>query len=399
MPIRATRRGGERIPLGGRYDVLVCGASFGGLAAARELAGSGADVLLVDRYEIGERSTSACGIPTDWLRALGLMEIELQRFGELVVHTPGARTVLDLPYTFSTFNYDEMCALLWRDCDADFEIATVLGRSSEGDGTIAVETDRGRVSAPLVVDALGWRRILAGDKGFQPLDAPLTRALEVHPPGSSDDLEVWVDRRYARAGYGWSFPAGRELRIGACSYEPRSHVREGTDLLAADRGHDRVRYQGNWIPHRLRAPAEGGVFFVGDSAGQCLPLTAEGIRTALYYGIAAGRELRSVFEGRRSRAQAIARYARLHDSHVKGFRLLLFFQRLIPRIPPRMLGRLFRIYKTQFLIDLTFNAYLRLAPPGFVAGSADDQDGAGKQQGDAEQPLRGERDLVEAEQA
>src|SRR3954471_9208464 len=103
MPVRATKRGAERTPLTGRHDVLICGASFAGLAAARELTGSGARVLLLDRYEIGERPTSACGIPTDWLRSLGLMEIELQRFGELVVHTAGGTSVLDLPYTFSTF--------------------------------------------------------------------------------------------------------------------------------------------------------------------------------------------------------------------------------------------------------------------------------------------------------
>ena len=45
-----------------------------------------------------------------------------------------------------------------------------------------------------------------------------------------------------------------------------------------------MRYQGNWIPHALRNATEDGVFFVGDSAGHCLPLTAEGIRTALYFG-------------------------------------------------------------------------------------------------------------------
>jgi flavin-dependent dehydrogenase len=387
--------------LDGRYDVLICGASFAGLAAARELTGSGASVLVVDRYEIGERPTSACGIPTEWLRALDLMEVELQRFGELVVNTPGGRTVLDLPYTFSTFNYDELCELLWRQCDANFEIATVKGRapSANGDGdgaNLAVETDRGTVSAPLVIDALGWRRLLG--EHVQPVDAPLTRALEVHPAGKSDDLEVWVDRRYARAGYGWCFPAGEELRIGACSYEPRDHVREGTDRIAADLGGDSVRYQGNWIPHELRPPTEGGVFFVGDSAGQCLPLTAEGIRTALYYGIGAGREMRAVFEGRQSRERAAGRYAELHDSHRRGFRLLLFFQRLIPRIPPRMLPTLFRIYRTQFLIDLTFNAYLRLAPPGFAgAESAHDQQGPGQQQADADQPLGAERDFVKTE--
>jgi digeranylgeranylglycerophospholipid reductase len=398
MPIQGTGDNGHRTQLDGRFDVVICGASFAGLAAARELTGSGAGVLVLDRYEIGKRPTSACGIPTDWLRALGLIEVELQRVGELVVHTRGGTTVLDLPYTFSTFNYDEMCRLLWDGCDATFETATVEGRApgAEGSGEIALATDRGTVSAPLVVDALGWRRLLGVH--VQPVDAPLTRALEVHPAGKSDALEVWVDRRYARAGYGWCFPAGGELRIGACSYEPRDHVREGTDLLAADLGGDRVRYQGNWIPHELRPPTEGGVFFAGDSAGQCLPLTAEGIRTALYYGIALGRELRAVVEGRQSREQAASEYDRLHRSHAKGFRLLRFFQRLIPRIPPGMLPTLFRIYKTQFLIDLTFNAYLRIAPPDFVGGgSADDEKRADDQEPDADQPLRAERDFVKAE--
>jgi digeranylgeranylglycerophospholipid reductase len=398
MPTRATKHGRERTPLDGGRDVLICGASFAGLAAARELAGSGADVLVVDRYEIGERATSACGIPTDWLRAMGMIELELQRFGELVVHTPGATTVLDLPYTFSTFDYDAMCELLWRECDAEFETATVLGRRGEQAGEIAVETDRGTISAPLVLDALGWRRILARNDGFQPVDAPLTRALEVHPAADSVDLEVWVDRRYARAGYGWSFPAGGEVRIGVCSYDPRPHVRAGADLIAEDLGRERVRYQGNWIPHRLRAPAEAGVFFAGDSAGQCLPLTAEGIRTALYYGIAVGREMRKVHTGRSDREQALAAYARLHESHERGFNLLLFFQRLIPRVPVRMLAPLFRIYRSQPLVNLTFNAYLRLAPPEFAL-SADDQEGAHEEQGDAEQALGAERDLVEAEKA
>ena len=58
MTRRATARGDERTSLDGTdADVLVCGASFAGLAVARELAGSGARVVLLDRYEIGERAT------------------------------------------------------------------------------------------------------------------------------------------------------------------------------------------------------------------------------------------------------------------------------------------------------------------------------------------------------
>src|SRR5688572_5345796 len=97
MPTRRTLRGNERTPLSGDYDVLICGASFAGLAVARELAGSGARVLVLDRYEIGERQTSACGIPTDWLRVLGLMGAHRQTFGRLVIHTPFGTSRLELP--------------------------------------------------------------------------------------------------------------------------------------------------------------------------------------------------------------------------------------------------------------------------------------------------------------
>ena len=378
---------------------MICGASFAGLAAARELAGSGADVLVLDRYEIGARPTSACGIPTDWLRALGLMEIEMQRFGELVVHTPGGTTVLDLPYTFSTFDYDEMCKLLWRDCDADFEIATVNGRGAEEDGEIAVETDRGTVSAPLVVDALGWRRMLATGSHFQPVDAPLTRALEVHPPGSHDDLAVWVDRRYARAGYGWSFPAGEELRTGACSYDPAAHVRKGTDLLAADLGREQVRYQGNWIPHRA-APADRGRRLLRRRLRRAVPAADRGGDQdgALLRGRPRPRAARGLRGPQQPRPGGRRATPSSTTPTARGFGILLFVQRLIPKIPPRLLPLLFRIYKSQPLVNLTFNAYLRLAPPEFAGtGSAHDQDRPGEQQGDADHPLRAERDLVQAE--
>ena len=395
MPIRATKRGDERGPLSGSHDVLICGASFAGLAVARELAGCGADVLVVDRYEIGERQTSACGIPTEWLQTTGLMEAERQRFSSLLIHTPHGSRRYELPWTFSTFDYRELCGLLWSQCDARFETAKVNGRAAaaNGDGAIAVETDRGVLSAPLVVDALGWRRMLASGDGFQPPDAPLSRGLEVHPGGSSEDLEVWIDRRYVPAGYGWSFPARDELRIGVGSFDPRFHVRETTELLAEDLGSERVRYQGNWIPHKLRRATEGGVFFVGDSAGHCLPLTAEGIRTALYFGVALGRELRDVYTGDQDRDRAAARYAEFHDSHEWKFRWMLRVQRLVPRIPPRLLGPMIRLLGSKRFVDWSFEHYLRIAPPP----SANDENGARHQQDDAGDPLGAERDLVEAE--
>jgi flavin-dependent dehydrogenase len=362
VPRRATKRGDQRTALDRDCDVLICGASFAGLAVARELAGSGADVLVIDRYEIGERQTSACGIPTSWLDALELGESLQQTFGELVVHSPHATARYQLPWTFSTFDYRTLCGLLAQQGSFAFETAKVDGRSGH-----TVHTDRGDVRSRLIVDCLGWRRLLSRDENVQPPDALLSRGLEVHPFGSGEDLEIWIDRSYVPAGYGWSFPADRELRIGVGSFDPRFHVREPTVRLANDLGADTVRYQGNWIPHALREATEGAVFFAGDSAGHCLPLTAEGIRTALYFGLAAGRELRAVIEGRQSREQALQRYRQFSASHALPFRWMLRVQRLVPRLHPRLLGRALRDMERQRFVNWSFGHYLNIAHPEFAA--------------------------------
>jgi flavin-dependent dehydrogenase len=372
---------------------LVCGASFAGLTVARELAGSEARVLVVDRYEIGERQTSACAAPTAWLSALGLDASIKQTFGDLVIHTPHTTVRMDLPWTFSTFDYRTLCELLWEQCDAEFETATVEGRTAppNGDGRttaaasppdqtvaaptgtaphIRIATDRGELAAPLVVDALGWRRVLGAGANVQPPEARLSRGLEVHPWGSDADLEVWIERGVVPAGYGWSFPASDELRVGVGSFDPRFGVKRPTVELAERLELPSMRYQGNWIPHRLRPAVDSGVFFVGDSAGHCLPLTAEGIRTAFYFAIACGRELRKVQEGAKPPQRALADYAAFSDAHRWKFEAMFRAQQLIPRVPPRLLALALRGMAAKRFVDWSFGHYLLIAPPEFVPSAS-----------------------------
>jgi flavin-dependent dehydrogenase len=367
MPVRATKRGAERTPLEQRdCDVLVCGASFAGLAVARELAGSGAKVLILDRYELGERQTSACAMPTLWLDALALGGSELQSFDELVTHTPFRTSRWALPWSFSTFDYRELCALLWAqatgESELELELATVTGR----DG-FTVHTDRGSLQAPLIVDALGWRRVLSNAQPIQPPNAPMSRGLEVHPAGTGVEMELWIDPAYIRSGYSWSFPAREELRVGVGSFWPAHHVKEPTVRLARDLDLPPDGYQGNWIPHKLRDAVEDEVFFAGDSAGHCLPLTAEGIRTALYFGLACGRELRAVLDGHATRAQALARYGAFSAAHERKYRWLLNTQRAIGRLTPsRAITALARTFENERVSRWAFDHYLEIAPPSFV---------------------------------
>ncbi|CAB4874898.1 unannotated protein [freshwater metagenome] len=370
MPVRATKRGAERTPLSGDADVIICGASFAGLAIARELAGSGADVLVLDRYEIGEKQTSACAIPTPWLDRLDLGASIRQSFNDLVYHTPRATLRWELPWTFSTFDYEGLCSLLWdQAADARFETATVSGRSGSHQAGFTVHTDRGDLTAPLVVDALGWRRVLStSPDAIQPPNARLSRGLEVHPKGTSDDLELWLDPAYVRAGYSWSFPARDELRIGVGSFDPHDHVKHPTVRLAADLGCPPDGYQGNWIPHELRDATEDGIFFAGDSAGHCLPTTAEGIRPALYFGLACGRELRHVIEGRQTHAQALRRYAEFHEGHRYAWRWLLRVQHAIGHVNPRprAMTATLRALSHPRTVEWAFSHYGRICSPAYA---------------------------------
>src|ERR1700754_2708748 len=365
MPVRATKRGDARSPFlpGADADVLICGASFAGLTVARELRASGARVLVLDRYEVGERQTSACAAPTEWLRNMGVEASIRQTFGSLLVHTPRvARARWRLPFTFSTFDYPSLCEELWEQAGAaEFDTAKVSGRTGN-----TVRTDRGDVTAPLIVDALGWRRVLGPGDNFQPPDGPLSRGLEVHPAGAGEDLELWIDPRYVDAGYGWSFPARDEVRIGVGSFDPHDPVKQPTLRLVEDVSQQPDGYQGNWIPHRTRPATEDGVFFVGDSAGHCIPLTAEGIRTALYFGIAAGRELRAVIEGRQDKWEALSRYHAFSASHKWKFESMYVAQQSIRHLHGRPLDNVTRAFTRGKISQWAFSRYLDIAPPSFA---------------------------------
>jgi flavin-dependent dehydrogenase len=364
MPVRATKRGDERTPLPGEWDVLVCGASFAGLAVAREIARSHdarARVLVLDRYEMGERQTSACAAPTPWLVNLGLEASIRQTFDSILVRTPRVSARWHMDYTWATFDYPELCRALWAQSDATFETATVLGRTGR-----TVHTDRGDVTAPLIVDALGWRRILSDRPAIQSPGAALSRGLEVHPGGDGSELEVIIDPSYVSAGYSWSFPAGDEVRVGVASFDRRAPLKEPTLRLAADVGRPPEGFQGNWLPHWMRDATEDGVFFAGDSAGHCLPLPGEGIRTALYFGIACGRELRAVVEGCQDIGTAMLRYSWFCEEHRPTFRWLLRGQRVVRRLHGPVMDGAVRLSGRDRIGPRFFGRYLRIAPPGFA---------------------------------
>lgn len=372
-PVRATARGAARTSLDGqRADVLICGASFAGLATALALRGTGADVLLVDRYEVGERQTSACACPMPWLEALGLEHTVRAGLPAMTFSTPHGTARMELGWAWGAFDYRELCRDLLARSGARFATAKVHRRVDDG-----VRTDRGVLRAPVLVDALGWRRVLDRTTTTQPPTALASRGLEVHPDDdpatAADALDVWIERSTIRHGYGWRVPAGGEARIGVGSYEPRDHVKAPTVALSERLGRPAVRFQGNWFPHRLRPAAADGAFFVGDSAGHCLPLSGEGIRPALHFGLVAGAEIARHLRGEQPLDQALRRYAAASAAQARFYGFAKRMQDVVPRLPPRALQAAFDAMAAPALSRRAFGWYLdRLpAPTPLVAPTAE----------------------------
>ncbi len=138
------------------YEVIIAGASFGGLAAAKALHGR--RVLLIDRKPIGMGQTSACGTLYAAIEALNLLDCLRQVHNMIVLHTFHRELTYRLPYPFCTFEYSDFCKLLADRTGADFLHATVL--ALEGN---TVTTSQGDYRAHCIIDASGWHASLSSE--------------------------------------------------------------------------------------------------------------------------------------------------------------------------------------------------------------------------------------------
>jgi flavin-dependent dehydrogenase len=314
------------------YDAIIVGASFGGLAVARRLAG---DVLLLDRHEVGAVQTSACGTPL-WLpKALGVEQSVLQVHDRLDLRTPVRTISYDLrAHPFCTFDYRSFCRGLLAQSAVTFVRTAVTGVE---DG--AVVTADGRFRAPVLIDASGWRGILVNGGGRGPMHRNV-RSFGLEAPASLDDdkLTLILDHGVIRRGLGWIFPVGRGSLVGVGSYVGESRLGPALGHLLDELQAPLARCHGAFFPNRLLRPTAGGVFAVGDAAGQCLPLTAEGIRPAVFFGDRCGELVQQVFDGRLSVAGALAEYTRLVERYRRAYRALRRVQSLAIHMPSRWFG-------------------------------------------------------------
>ncbi|MBI2350708.1 MAG: NAD(P)/FAD-dependent oxidoreductase [Deltaproteobacteria bacterium] len=314
------------------YDVIIAGRSFAGLAVAGQLRGK---VLLIEPHGIGEQQTSACGTPLAVPERLGLMDSVLQVHRELVLHTRTYTAVVDVSDDpFCTFDYRKFCRGMAAALQADILKARVLGREDS-----SVVTDRGRFSGEVIVDASGWRSVLASQKRkFRHRRQFMNFGIETVTRRRGEKLCFWFDPGELPRGIAWFFPIGNGSRVGVGNYIADNHLGPPLEDFLKSLGLARAETHGGYFPAGLRQPVEENIFYVGDAAGQCLPLTGEGIRPAIYFGQACGSIIQDFLDGGISLQDALQAYRSFVAEHRKVYQALRLAQRLVANLPPP-LGR------------------------------------------------------------
>lgn len=316
------------------YDVIIVGASFAGLAVANQLRDH--HVLMIDHETIGSGQTSACGTMLQVLEYWDLAETVLQTQDSILLHTAQHTFEFPSPYSWCTFDYQLLCETLYERSGADFLKAAVQG--TDGD---RVHTNHGEFRARCLVDASGWRAVLASSvlPGFAQAN-PMNFGIETIHPLPNDvqvkqtALHFWYDPAIFRSGVGWVFPRGETASVGVGSYKGATHLRRPLIGFAERFAIQPNGMHGTYFPHSLRNPTAGRVFVVGDAAGMCIGLTGEGIRPALFFGEACGQTVRRVLEGELSLDVGLARYATLVESWRIFFQVFSTAQKILTRLPP-----------------------------------------------------------------
>jgi len=313
------------------YDVVIAGASFAGLAAAQRLRGR---VLLLDKAPLGAEQTSACGAPLSIVRAMKAEASVQQVHDSLVLHTPDREAVWPLPEAFCTFDYRRFCELAFARTTAEFRQVTVVRRNGR-----SLVTGEGEITGRFVIDATGWRAVLAGGPASRYVNRRMmafgieTEIETPFPPGLHFYFLPEV-----RDGYAWAFPCRQTVRFGVLSYLGRTRLADGLTRFLRRFDLRAGAIHGGYLASGLRAPIVDDVFVVGDASGQCLPLTGEGIRTAVLAGWKVGDLLQQLLDGACTTEEAVREYTAFVAAGRRAFRALTWGNIALLLMPLRLTG-------------------------------------------------------------
>ncbi|MBI5035838.1 NAD(P)/FAD-dependent oxidoreductase [Candidatus Micrarchaeota archaeon] len=337
-----------------QYDVAIVGASFAGLAVASKLGGNS---LLIDRKEIGSHQASACGTLVKTMEAVGCENSILQTFDEVALHVGDAEITIPVPDRFCTIDYEKFCKTFFKRSSASFVKANALGVKNNE----IITADKGNFKAKILVDCSGWSAVLAKaiDRDYVKNDM-MSFGIETEVPFEDDKLRFFLDNGIIGNGAAWLFPAGKKSRFGVGSYKGETRLVENLKALTDKYGVRIGKIHGGYFCYSLKRPCVGNVFVAGCAAGQTLPLSGEGIRRSIIFGLKCGEVLQQVLDGKLPAEEGRKIYEDFALRYRTHYQYLLKLQESLPKIAPWQIKLAARLLSFKPIGTYSFREYEKI---------------------------------------
>lgn len=273
-------------------QVLIVGGGPAGSAASRLLGRNGIETLLIER-DLSFNKPCGGGIPIASFEEFSLPRHVIRRLVERIRIVSPLGHILDIPLVdgsiaivdrreFDSTLRDEAKSLGVRVIQGEFRrfIETTKRIVSE----VMVNGEVVQIRSDYVIAADGVNSRVRRSLNLKPQPTFLTVSEKID--GRADSCEFWLGAAHAPGLYSWVFPSDNGLSVGTGAIGS-INVKEAFRRFLIRRqltGNDKVR--GYRIPiWRGDTFNKGNILFVGDAAGQVMPLSFEGI----YYAMRSGQ--------------------------------------------------------------------------------------------------------------
>lgn len=288
------------------HDVAIIGAGPAGSVCAWALAREGKSVLMLDKASFPRVKPCGGGVspqvgawlPFDLSPAISLRPSKVRFTWKAHQDAIEADLGKDLLWMVRREIFDQLLVDQALAEGAAFKPSCTLKDLKRSGEVWQLDTTEGEHQARIVVAADGALGVAAKWLGLRPATRALAGAIEAESPVPPTDSDVvHLDFGTVKAGYLWNFPKadGQSCGIGVFRGKPEASLDarlegylQGFDLHLAGchrMAHPILLWDGDRPVHTDHA------LVIGEAAGVVDPLTAEGIRPAIWSGLKAAEAI------------------------------------------------------------------------------------------------------------